>query len=83
MKSPKENLSGKEEKNFISSKALMDMTRVEFDKFMNEHEVSYDFYLNGYTYWKKQTKCNHEWVEYIGFTERYDYCKKCDLKDRK
>ncbi len=25
---------------------------------------------------------NHDWVEYIGFTEVYKYCKKCDKKDK-
>lgn len=83
MKSPKDDLSGKEEKHFIPAKTLMDMNRIEFDKFMNEHELSYDYYLNGYTYWKKPIVCKHEWVEYIGFTDRYNYCTKCDLKDRK
>lgn len=26
-------------------------------------------------------KCTHEWKEYIGFTERYKYCTKCDSKE--
>ena len=25
--------------------------------------------------------CNHEMVEYIGFTEVYHFCTKCDQKD--
>lgn len=24
--------------------------------------------------------CLHDWQHYHGFTERYDYCSKCDLK---
>jgi hypothetical protein len=27
-------------------------------------------------------KCDHEFKEYIGFTERYFYCKYCDAKSR-
>lgn len=22
--------------------------------------------------------CNHEWKEYIGFTDKFSYCVKCD-----
>jgi len=29
----------------------------------------------------KITSCSHEWVPYEGFTQRYNYCKKCDIKD--
>lgn len=25
--------------------------------------------------------CHHEWKEYIGFTQRYNYCVKCDKKE--
>lgn len=25
-------------------------------------------------------ECNHEWRHYVGFTEVYDYCVKCDKK---
>jgi hypothetical protein len=28
----------------------------------------------------KPKHCWHEWKEYIGFTERYWYCEKCDNK---
>lgn len=24
--------------------------------------------------------CNHTWKEYLGFTERYDYCEQCGVK---
>lgn len=27
-----------------------------------------------------KTSCSHEWVDYVGFTHVYKYCKKCDLK---
>jgi hypothetical protein len=27
--------------------------------------------------------CIHDWVKYEGFNEMYDYCSKCDLKDKK
>jgi len=30
----------------------------------------------------KQKHCWHEWKEYIGFTERYWYCEKCDNKSQ-
>ena len=83
MKSPNTDMSGKEEKKIISSKDLMALPRPEFDKFLKEHEVVYDYVLNVYEYYKKPAVCNHNWAEYIGFTERYDYCTKCDLKDRK
>jgi hypothetical protein len=26
--------------------------------------------------------CIHDWVKYEGFTEMYNYCSKCDLKDK-
>jgi hypothetical protein len=28
-----------------------------------------------------EIKCSHDWKEYIGFTERYKYCTKCDNKE--
>lgn len=28
----------------------------------------------------KTTSCIHEYKEYIGFTERYNYCTKCNEK---
>ncbi len=24
--------------------------------------------------------CSHDWKEYVGFTQKYDYCTKCDEK---
>lgn len=24
--------------------------------------------------------CSHEWKQYVGFTQRYEYCGKCDAK---
>lgn len=27
------------------------------------------------------TECNHLWKEYLGFTEKYFYCTKCDKKE--
>jgi hypothetical protein len=30
----------------------------------------------------KPKHCWHEWKEYIGFTERYWYCEKCDNKSQ-
>lgn len=29
-----------------------------------------------------KTVCFHDWKDYIGFTERYKYCSKCDQKDK-
>lgn len=29
----------------------------------------------------EKPKCTyHEWVEYVGFTDKYEYCKKCGAK---
>lgn len=28
-----------------------------------------------------QPTCEHEWKQYVGLTESYNYCNKCDLKD--
>ena len=28
----------------------------------------------------KSEKCQHEWVNYVGLTECFQYCKKCDEK---
>lgn len=25
--------------------------------------------------------CQHEWKEYVGLVEKYNYCTKCDAKD--
>lgn len=25
-------------------------------------------------------ECQHEWADYVGFSERYKYCRKCDEK---
>ena len=30
----------------------------------------------------KPKHCWHEWKEYVGFTERYWYCEKCDNKSQ-
>lgn len=30
--------------------------------------------------WTNSDGCKHEWVKYIGFTDMYDYCAKCDAK---
>jgi hypothetical protein len=26
-------------------------------------------------------ECNHEWQHYEGISEKYDFCKKCDVKN--
>ncbi len=31
----------------------------------------------------KPKECEHEWKQYVGFTETYTYCKKCDKKEEK
>lgn len=31
----------------------------------------------------QESSCLHEWVEYRGFREDYDFCKKCDQKKSK
>lgn len=36
--------------------------------------------ING-TWNSPEKSCVHEWKEYIGFTERYNYCTKCDSKE--
>lgn len=33
--------------------------------------------INGY-----RTSCNHSWKEYLGLMERYNYCEKCDEKQK-
>lgn len=30
----------------------------------------------------KDKNCWHDWKEYIGFTEKYWYCEKCDVKSK-
>lgn len=25
-------------------------------------------------------ECTHQWAQYVGFTDFYEYCKKCDIK---
>ena len=34
----------------------------------------------GETLTEKSTNCFHEWVEYVGFTNKFTYCVKCDKK---
>jgi len=29
---------------------------------------------------KLLSECSHEWTEYIGFNNSYEFCKKCDKK---
>lgn len=29
---------------------------------------------------KLNLDCDHDWKQYQGFTENYDYCSKCDIK---
>ncbi len=31
---------------------------------------------------KPETGCAHDWKNYLGFTESYKYCTKCNEKDR-
>jgi hypothetical protein len=40
-------------------------------------EMGGDFSISG----TESVNCNHEWIPYEGFTQRYNYCKKCDIKD--
>lgn len=30
----------------------------------------------------KEKDCDHEWVFYYGLTDRYEYCKNCDIKKK-
>ena len=64
---------------------------VQKDTKLKVDEGIYVFTYNLYDFVKKdnnsttqlmtEIKCSHDWKEYIGFTERYNYCTKCDSKD--
>lgn len=52
--------------------------------------VPYYFYDWWWQDWHKNNieppednkNCWHDWKEYVGFTERYWYCEKCDVKSK-
>lgn len=31
--------------------------------------------------WKREYGCQHTWSEYVGITEAYKFCTKCDTKE--
>lgn len=39
-----------------------------------------DPYDEEMTWAGKPKSCKHEWTEYVGFTQRYEFCTKCDEK---
>lgn len=43
----------------------------EVEKIKRELELKYSY---------STVSCQHEWTTYIGLNEKYQYCKKCDLK---
>lgn len=43
----------------------------------NETKGSEDYFIKNT---KMVESCNHEWVDYVGFTHSFQYCKKCDEK---
>ena len=42
-----------------------------------QHFVKYDFLTP-----VKNNQCDHEWKSYVGFTECFKYCTKCNEKDK-
>lgn len=30
---------------------------------------------------ERKTECSHDMIEYIGFTERYNHCRHCGIKE--
>lgn len=47
---------------------------------MGMYDYYYDEYQKTHNNSKTQEACWHTWKEYIGFTEKYKFCTKCDLK---
>jgi hypothetical protein len=52
-----------------------------------EMEVDYSQKItprhSDFPYWQTPTAdevCSHTWKNYVGFTETYEYCTKCDMK---
>jgi hypothetical protein len=46
---------------------------------LNEWHVKNGAYINGIEI-KPKPKCNHVQKQYIGFTDKYDYCEICNDK---
>lgn len=52
---------------------LFNITREFYiDKIIDIEDFKREYYLS--------TECRHDFVPYIGFTEKYEFCKKCNLK---
>lgn len=53
-----------------------------------KNRIAYGYYLPGiknkdYATLKKEAElksCNHEWKQYLGLSESFQYCTKCDKK---
>lgn len=51
---------------------------VEFQKRLLGHFADACIYGTGTM--KVSAECEHEWKQYVGFTDAYDFCGKCDKK---
>jgi hypothetical protein len=57
------------------------MTAEELQKIWAEKMRSVSWDGQWSTVRAEENGCKHESAEYVGFTQRYAYCKKCDAKD--
>jgi len=63
-------------------------TVLQYDISIGQYQVEYvgddglktREWTDGGGWWSNIAHCWHNWKEYIGFTERYYYCTKCDEK---
>lgn len=47
-------------------------------RYSNPHAEGYD--IVGFLEEKKENKCDHKWKCYLGLSESFYYCTKCDVK---
>ena len=47
-----------------------------------EFQLSFEEYVvhGNIFFYPPNNECNHEWKEYEGITQKYNYCVKCDIK---
>lgn len=56
---------------------LKDMAKNDPDQFKQlEFDLDIDFIQD----YNETNNCMHEWIEYIGFNEKYEFCKLCGQK---
>jgi hypothetical protein len=49
--------------------------------YLDGKQVSYEEFINGARrIVDSEGACDHDWKDYVGFTNRFTYCEKCNCK---